>query len=276
MLNFSVDASRCTRCGLCAADCPSRIITQAGDDVPAIRPDQEPLCIRCQHCLAICPTGAVSILGKRPEQSLPLSADSFPEFAQMALFLRGRRSVRRYRDADVDRALIRDLLAALANVPTGVNAQKLTFAIIDSRAVMRRLRAEALAALQAAAAAGRIPARFRYLQEAPAAFAERQDDILFRGAPHALIVSAPPDAPCPGEDVVLALAYFDLLAHSARLGTVWWGMLKMILELLPELKPSFGLAPRQRHYYGMLFGIPAVHYPRCVQRDEAARIRRVE
>ena len=61
-------------------------------------------------------------------------------------------------------------------------------------------------------------------------------DIIFRGAPHALIVSAPPDAPCPAEDVVLALATFDLLAQSARLGTVWWGLLKMVLEVLPAFR----------------------------------------
>jgi nitroreductase len=102
-------------------------------------------------------------------------------------------------------------------------------------------------------------------------FAERGVDMIFRGAPHALIVSAPVDAPCPREDVALALAYFELLAYSAGLGTVWWGMLKMVLETLPELKSLFGLAPGEV-YHGMLFGAPAVRYPRTVQRDDAARV----
>lgn len=275
MLNFSVDASLCTRCGLCAADCPSRIITQAGDAIPSIAAGLEERCIRCQHCLAICPAAAISILGRQPAQSLPLDADSFPDFDRMSLFLRGRRSVRQYRDADVEPGLIDDLLRVLANGPTGVNAQRLTFTVIDGRAVMQRLRGEVLARLQAANEAGQIPERLQYLRQAPTAFAEHGQDILFRDAPHALIVSAPSDIPCPAEDVILTLAYFDLLAHSARLGTVWWGMLKLLLSALPDLKPRFGLEPRQRHFYGMLFGIPAVHYPRCVQREDGALVQRI-
>lgn len=274
MLKFTVNEKLCTHCGLCAADCPARIITQEDRILPFIAPEKEPLCLQCQHCLAICPTAAISILGRNPDKSLPLSADSFPGFDQMALFLRGRRSIRKYKDENVDLALIRQLLAALANVPTGVNRRELTFTVIDDKAVMRRFRENVLAALVTANKAGRIPERFKYLQDAPPAFAEHNVDILFRGAPHALIVSAPPDAPCPSEDVILALAYFDLLAQSARLGTVWWGMLKMFLETLPDLKGLIGLPARHR-YFGMLFGVPAVHYPRAVQRDDAAIVKRV-
>lgn len=274
MLQFTVNEKLCSRCGLCAADCPARIIAQEGQVLPFISPEKEPLCLQCQHCLAICPTAAISILGKYPANSLPLSADSFPQFDQMARFVRGRRSIRQYKDENVDPALIKTLLATLANVPTGVNKRDLTFTVIDDKAVMYRLRENVLKVLAAAAKAGRIPERLTYLQDAPSAYTEHSVDIIFRGAPHALIVSAPPDTPCPAEDVILALAYFDLLAQSARLGTVWWGMLKMVLETIPDLKALIGLPPRHR-YFGMLFGIPAVHYPRAVQRDDAAIVKRV-
>ncbi|MBU0714633.1 MAG: nitroreductase family protein [Verrucomicrobia bacterium] len=275
MLQFTVNEKLCTRCGLCAADCPAQIITQEGKALPSISPDQEAKCLQCQHCLAICPTAAISILEKYPANSLPLSADSFPRLDQMARFVRGRRSIRQYKDENVDPALINQLLATLANVPTGVNNRALTFTVIDDKAVMYRLRDKVLAALAALGKAGRIPERFKYLLEAPPAYYEHKVDIIFRGAPHALMVSAPSDAPCPGEDVALTLAYFELLAQSARLGTVWWGMFKMFLELLPDMKALFGLSPRHRYYYGMLFGIPAIHYPRTVQRDDAAIVKRV-
>ena len=224
MLQFTVNEKLCTRCGLCAADCPARIIAQEGKSLPSIRPDQEAECLQCQHCLAICPTAAISILGRNPDNSLALSTDSFPRFDQMARLIRGRRSMRKYKDENVDPALIHQLLATLANVPTGVNRRELTFTVIDDKAVMHRLRDKVLAALAAASKAGRIPERLKYLQDAPSAFSEHNVDIIFRGAPHALIVSAPPDAPCPAEDVILALAYFDLLAQSARLGTVLVGL----------------------------------------------------
>ena len=72
----------------------------------------------------------------------------------------------------------------------------------------------------------------------------------------------------------LALAYFELLAACGGLGTVWCGLAKMTLELLPDLKADPGLSP-DRHYYTMVFGVPAVRYARTVQRDAPERIRRV-
>ena len=48
----------------------------------------------------------------------------------------------------------------------------------------------------------------------------------------------------------------------------------MALEIVPDLKKDLGLTP-EKFYYPMLFGVPAVHYRRTVQRDDPGRIRRV-
>jgi nitroreductase/Pyruvate/2-oxoacid:ferredoxin oxidoreductase delta subunit len=274
MLQFSVDAARCNFCGQCVSDCPASIIEQEGLALPFIRPGREADCLQCQHCLAICPPGAISILGRNPDQSLPLAAESLPNLDQMTRLVRGRRSFRHYEDANVDPALVRRLLDALANAPTGVNRRKLTFTVIDDKAVMQRFREKAMAGLVAAAQAGRIPPQLAYLQNLIPLYVEQGIDVVFRGAPHALIVSSPPDAPCPPQDIALALAYFELMAQSDGLGTVWCGLMKMTLEAVPELKPVLGL-PADHVYYCMLFGPPAMRYARTVQRDDAAKIHRV-
>jgi len=274
MLQFQVDDARCTRCRLCVRDCPSRIIQQKRAELPFIEPEGEGSCIHCQHCLAICPSGAISILGYRPEDSRPLSAEGLPTLEQMTLLLRGRRSVRQYQDANVDPALLQQLLATLAHAPTGVNHRALTFTVIDDKAVMARFQHQVMDSLTQAAAEGRIPDRFSYLRAATEWKYEYGVKLLFRNAPHALIVSAPPDSPCPVQDIALTLSFFDLLAQSARLGTVWWGMFSMVLALLPELKAELDL-PADHYFYAMLFGVPAVHYARTVQRDDTAQIKRV-
>jgi len=268
MLQFTVNSEQCTRCGLCVRDCPAQIIKQEGTTVPRIEPDQEQLCYQCQHCLAVCPTAALSILGRNPLDSLPLTG--LPVLDQVERYVRGRRSIRQYRDENVDPSLLQRLLTTLANVPTGVNRRELTFNVIDDKVVMQEIRVKVYKAL-ANAQTGRVP---EYLNAAATAYPGQGIDRVFRGAPHALIVSAPPDAPCPGQDVVLALAYFEFLAQSAGLGTVWWGMIRSIFEALPELKPLVNL-PADHVYYAMLFGVPAVHFARTVQRDDAAVIRRV-
>jgi len=274
MLQFTVNDSLCTRCRQCVLDCPSRIIEQKGKGLPCIAEEREGACLRCQHCLAVCPTGAISILGFDPDKSLPLGPESFPDLEQMSLLIRGRRSVRQYRDANVDPALLQQLLATLAHAPTGVNNRSLTFTVIDDKEVMQEFQRRVMAALAQAAAENRIPARYAYLVSATTWKYEYGVKLLFRNAPHALLISAPPDSPCPGQDIPLALAYFDLLASSAGLGTVWWGMLNMVLETVPELKSFLGL-PTDHQYFAMLFGLPAVHYARTVQRDTSTCIRRV-
>lgn len=274
MLQFVVDQDKCTRCGQCVFDCPSRIIEQSGHAAPFIRPENEARCIQCQHCLAVCPPAAVSIFGRDPNRSLSLSAGSFPDLEKMIALVRGRRSVRRYRDENVDPALLQRLLSALSNVPSGINRRALTFSVIDDKAGLQRFRLKVLNGLAAAEKEGRVPAQFAYLMQAVPAWFKEGVDMIFRGAPHLLIVSAAPESVCPEEDVNLALACFDLMAQSAGLGTVWCGMAKMALELLPELKESVGLQPGH-FYYTMMFGLPSFRYARTVQRDDAARIHRV-
>jgi len=274
MLQFAVNDATCTRCNQCVLDCPSRIIERTGKAVPFIRPENEERCIQCQHCLAVCPPAAVSIFGRDPARSLALTASSFPDAEEMMTLVRGRRSVRRYRDENVDPALIQRLLATLSNAPSAINRRPLTFSVIDDKAVMNGFRLKALNGLAEAGKAGRVPERFAYLMQAVPAWFEHGVDMIFRGAPHLLLVSAAPESVCPQEDVNLALATFDLMAQCAGLGTVWCGMAKMTLELLPELKEAVGLQP-EHYYYAMLFGVPSFRYARTVQRDDAARIHRV-
>lgn len=274
MLQFVVSSDLCTQCGECVLDCPARIIEMSDGNAPVVLPENEAECMQCQHCLTVCPTGAISILGHDPRMSVPLDAEHLPTLDQVSVLVRGRRSVRRYKDENVDPALLERLLADAANAPTGVNARKLTFHLIDDKEVQARFRQRALERIIAADRAGSLPESARYLKRIVTLWESEGRDLLFRGAPHALIVTAPPDAPCPEQDVVIALAYFELLAQSAGLGTVWWGMLSWVLETLPDLKELLGI-PADHKYYAMLFGVPSYRYARTAQRDDAARVVRI-
>ena len=274
-MDFTVNSERCTHCGLCVLECPTRIIVQGEDGIPTIVEEEAEDCMRCQHCLAICPTGAISVFGQDPDESLPLIQEELPTLDAMSRLVKGRRSVRHYADENVDPALIRQLLGTVANAPTGVNRQELTFSVIDDRKTMQTIRETAIDMLAAMGEAGQLPEDNPFLARLVEAYREEGRDLAFRGAPHALIVSAPPDAPCPPQDVALALAYFELLAQSAGLGTGWCGLMAMVLNALPELKDMVGL-PQDAVHYEMLFGIPLLQYARTVQRDDGAVIRSVK
>lgn len=273
-LRFLVDPARCTRCESCVADCPSTIIHRQGDAVPSVAAEDEKNCILCQHCLAVCPTAAISIAGLRPEDSDRIEAAALPGLEQMNLLVRARRSVRQYREDNVDPLLIDRLLEATAHAPTGVNVRRLTFTVVQDRTVLHRLRDQLMQNLTEAAAANQLPAEAQRVSRIVLSRWKAGRDVVFRGAPHALFISSPPDTPCAQQDVVLALAYFELLAQSAGLGTVWCGYAHRLLDSLPASKAQFQV-PEGHIYYAMLFGYPAVRYARTVQRQGSATVRRV-
>jgi len=267
MVQFQIDEERCIQCGECAADCPAGVISM--DDYPKMINEQG--CYQCQHCLAVCPTGAVSILGKDPEASISL-AGNFPDPGKLETLIKGRRTVRRYSDKDLPPELIDELLEVANHAPTGVNNQGVLYTVVKERAVMNTLRKEVMTQLTELKDDGKLPAGLvaQYIGFAVQAWQDEGKDIIFRGAPHLLLASAPKDAPCPEQDTLIALTTFQLIAHARGVGTVWDGMFMMALGLCPDLSKRLGIPENHTIGFAMAFGDPAVEYPRTVQRGPAS------
>jgi nitroreductase/NAD-dependent dihydropyrimidine dehydrogenase PreA subunit len=264
MINFSVSPQRCTRCRECVTECPARIIA-LDDLLPAISPENEGACYRCQHCLAICPTGAISILDKTPAESLPL-AGHFPAPDQLETLMKGRRSVRRYQKENLDPALIRHLLEVAWHGPTGRNSRQVLFTVIDDRAKLAELRDELMAGLGIMVREGTLPSEADFFADIVRLWEEQGVDTLFRGAPHLLIATAPEECPCPLQDCMIALTYFELFAQSNGIGTVWDGLAKLAInDLLPLTRTRLGIPDDHIFGYALAFGLPDVRFSRTVQ-----------
>jgi nitroreductase/NAD-dependent dihydropyrimidine dehydrogenase PreA subunit len=266
MLQFRIDEERCIQCGECALECPAGVI--AMDAYPEMT--NETGCYQCQHCLAVCPTAAVSILGKNPDASMELKGN-LPDPAQLATLVKGRRAVRRYHDRDLAPELIDELLEVSCHAPTGVNARAVLFTVVRERAVMNRLREHLMDCLAKLQDIGGLPEGLagQYLGWTAKAWQEEGKDILFRGAPHLLITSAPEEAPSPVQDTHIALTTFQLLAHAHGVGTVWDGICMMALGACPEVVGKLGIPEDHTLGYALVFGDPAVEYQRTVQRGPA-------
>ena len=266
MIEFRIDEERCIQCGECAVDCPAGII--AMDDYPKIT--NEDACFQCQHCLAVCPTAAVSVLGKDPDASTVLEGN-MPDADKLAILIKGRRSVRRYQDKDLAPELIDELLEISCHAPTGVNTRSVLFTVVRERAVMHKLRNHVLACLTEAKDAGKFPEGLagQYLGWVVKAWQEEGKDVLFRGAPHLLVTSAPSDEPCPVQDTHIALTTFQLMAHARGVGTVWDGLFMMALSVCPDLVGKLGIPENHTLGFAMVFGEPAVEFHRTVQRGPA-------
>lgn len=270
MLDFIIDETRCVQCGECAADCPVAIIDlDAG--LPRIPEHRQAHCIRCQHCLAVCPTAALSILGKDPDRSAPILP---PAPDALENLIKSRRSVRRFRPEAVDRAVLDRLMDVVAYAPTGKNQRPVLFTLVDDPEVMERLRVRTMEGIRRAVTEDSLPDGMEFFAKLLAAY-DQGRDVIYRRAPHMIIASASRDAAAPEADPFIALSCFELMAQSLGLGTLWCGFARWALQsVVPELGRALGIPADHRSMYAMMFGHPAVHYVRAVQR-EALGVRRV-
>ena len=276
---FKVSDS-CVGCGRCVKVCPGGILYMGEDGRPRIGEFEEfgwNGCWQCEHCLAVCPEGAVSILGRRPEDSL---AAPEPDTAGEVLdsLVMNRRSCRRYQKRNVPKTVIEDMLAKLANAPNGGNKQLVEYTLVDDTGQMEYFRNTASREMERLAAQGIYPEGFGKEAYEDMKRWEKtvRPDMLFCGAPHILIPHAPLGQGEPVQDVIIAGTYFELLCASRGLGTVMMTFPLSVLKLMPEINAMLRIP--EDHYTGMIigFGYPQIPYARGTQRTvEQSRIHRL-
>ena len=191
---FKVSDS-CVGCGRCVKVCPGGILYMGEDGRPRIGEFEEfgwNGCWQCEHCLAVCPEGSVSILGRRPEDSL---AAPEPDTAGEVLdsLVMNRRSCRRYQKRNVPKTVIEDMLAKLANAPNGGNKQLVEYTLVDDTGQMEYFRNTAYREMERLAAQGIYPEGFgKEAYEDMKRWGKTvRPDMLFCGAPHILSPHAP-------------------------------------------------------------------------------------
>src|SRR5512136_347985 len=135
---FTIDHAKCTRDGLCAADCPMGIITMNGHGPEPI-PGAEQMCINCGHCTAVCPHGALTLQTMPLEQCPPLQKGWQLQPEQVEQFLKGRRTVRMYKDEPVEQDVLSKIIDMARFAPTAGNAQRVSWTVIYDRKEVQRI-----------------------------------------------------------------------------------------------------------------------------------------
>ncbi|TAL18802.1 nitroreductase [bacterium] len=264
MERFAADRKLCTKCYLCLKICPWSAIEAGEEGYPESSPARGGRCAACQQCFALCPEGAISIEGKSAAKSV--SPENLPSPEAVEALIRFRRSVRYYKKECVSAAVVDNLLHITANAPTGTNSRKLRFTVLEGDS-LENFKKAAYEKIEELDAKGLLPEKQRYLKAMAESWRSGRD-VIFRDAPHLLLASSGKTASTPHEDGVIALSYFELMANSAGLGTLWVGFVMHVFKLLPELAGLIGIGEDRHLSYAMLFGYPAIRFRRGVQRDE--------
>ena len=255
---FEIDKEKCIHCGLCVKDCSANALKFNDEQFPEI---DENKCFKCQHCLAVCPVGAISVCGKNPENSDKIYSQN-PEM--ILNLIKSRRSCRHYKQENLSQEKMQKLKDMLKYVPTGCNFHKLHFAFIDDIEVMNEFRSYVNKKILDALTKKPVRAIINKFNKYLNSFLNG-NDIVFRGAPHMVVVSTPVDAPCYNVDPMIALSYFELYSQSMNVGTCWCGLAEFCLLIMPELSDYLKIPQGYKASYVMLFGEPDIKFARTVQ-----------
>ncbi|MDR3567671.1 MAG: nitroreductase family protein [Syntrophobacteraceae bacterium] len=263
---MKVDVEKCSRDGICIEICPLRLLSADGEGRPQMRPGAAAHCIGCGHCVAVCPRGALDN-AKNPLCDQGAIPDKYvPDVGQSLLFLRSRRSIRRYKKEAVPREKVVELLEIARFAPSGHNTQGISYLVVDSAANLSQLR-ELIAGWMKEAVES-SPELSAYLN-LPALIEahERGEDLVLRDAP-VLIVAHAPAALLPAQiSTALALEYVELFAPSLGLGTCWAGIAQRCAQAAPAFS-RFLAIPEDRKITGMLMaGYPKYNHRRLPTRN---------
>ena len=225
MALFTVDESLCVQDGLCAEECPLGCITIDGDGLPGPHEKKAAYCIKCGHCMAVCPTGALR-LECLSEPAVPMDAGAKISPEQAAQFLKGRRSVRRFRDEPLSRDELAGLLDLTQYAPSGHNARPVRWSVAGTPEAVRSVAAATAEWMRAEVDAGSETAAKLHLAGVVRVW-DNGADLICRHAPALAVAYAPDQGITPSTDGVIAVTYLELAAHGAGLGACWCGYVHM-------------------------------------------------
>jgi nitroreductase/NAD-dependent dihydropyrimidine dehydrogenase PreA subunit len=266
---LTIDYAKCTRDGLCAADCPMNLITMT-EKGPEPVPGAEKFCLNCGHCTAVCPHGALELQTMPLANCPPLESGWQLTPAQVETFLKGRRSIRAYKPEPVARELLAKIIDVARFAPTGGNRQSLSWTVIYDRNEVHRIAGAVIAWLREASQPN-MPGAASLAWTGPLVAAwDAGVDPICRNAPHLILVHAPKEhAQMAAGDGMIALTFAELAALPYQVGTCWAGFVLMAAYRSPIVHAALQLPEGHQFLGGMMIGYPKMKYHRIPMRKEA-------
>jgi nitroreductase/NAD-dependent dihydropyrimidine dehydrogenase PreA subunit len=263
---LEVNRQTCNQCGICADVCVRKIIYFQENNYPRLLPEIS--CLRCGHCVAACPMDSL-VHGEMPLEQCPQIDPSLEvNFEQCTQLIKGRRSIRSFKNKKVSAKEIERIIDVARYAPTGHNDQEVQWLVINDSAKLKELSAIGTEFYRWSIKNNpeSAPVLKRTLRRQ-----ESGEDVFLHGAPAVVVAFAEKNNPLAGVDCSTALAYFDLAARSAGLGCCWGGFFMFGAGAFPPMAAALALPEGYAPFGNLMVGYPKYQYRRIPAR-KAPRI----
>lgn len=136
---INVDLEKCTLCKACVNDCITGVFYVESDKLNIVD-GFEDLCILCGHCVAICPVNVIKL--KINEESFTReieNTDEYPNFQSLSNLVLKRRSIRKFKDTPVPKAVLEEILDLARFSPTASNTENVHYTIIQDKKIVKTI-----------------------------------------------------------------------------------------------------------------------------------------
>jgi len=264
---FTIDADKCLRDGSCALECPVGCIVFERDQIPVPHKKKFAYCIGCGHCMAVCPKGAFQ-LEQFSEKSFCKDSALKVSKEQVEQFLKGRRSVRSFRNESVGSDLLEGLLDLTQYAPSGHNARPVRWAVAANSKKVAGIAKNTINWMRGEVDAKSEVAESLHLDGIVRAWDDGVD-LVCRHAPALAVAFGPKKGITPVEDGIIAITYLELAATGANLGACWCGYVHMAANQDEAIRHALGIPKGYRAFGALMLGYPVRRFGGISPRPKA-------
>lgn len=259
---FTVDTEKCRQDGFCRMECPAGLVEMDPESgFPRPIHDAQKYCISCGHCVAVCPAEALSHQAMSPQDCPEVQTQWQLSPERVEHFLRSRRSIRSYKEKNVEQEVLERLIRVASFAPSGHNRQPVRWLVIHSRQRVLELAGKVVDWMRYMISEEHPLAQDMHLPRVVAAW-EAGFDPVCRTAPHVVVAHAEQKEPTAPAACTIALSYLELAAPSFGLGACWGGFFSAAAQFWPDMQEALDLPQGHTCFGAMLLGYPAVKYQR--------------